>query len=77
MCSPPGYESSGFGGLIKLKASESGKIITDAGLRCVSSHYQFRELKENLHDRIAYAKELGPETDDRFDLRPAAESHHG
>jgi sugar phosphate isomerase/epimerase len=59
MCSPPGYESSGFGGLIKLKAAELRKIITDAGLRCESSHYQFKELKENLQDRIAYAKELG------------------
>jgi hypothetical protein len=36
MCSPPGYESSGFGPLMKLKASEMKKIINDAGLICPS-----------------------------------------
>ena len=35
------------------------KTIQDAGLRCESCHYQFRELKENLDERIAFAKELG------------------
>jgi sugar phosphate isomerase/epimerase len=59
MCSPPGYERSGFGPLVKLKASDIRRIIQDAGLRCESCHYQFRELQESLDDRIAYAKELG------------------
>jgi sugar phosphate isomerase/epimerase len=59
MCSPPGYEKSGFASLAKMKASEIRQIIGGAGLRCVSSHYQFSELKQNLDDRIAYAKELG------------------
>ena len=59
MCSPPGYERSGFGSLVKYKASELRQIIHSAGLGCESCHYQFRELKESLDDRIAYAKELG------------------
>jgi sugar phosphate isomerase/epimerase len=59
MCSPPGYEGSGFGPLVKMKASEMRKTIQAAGLRCESCHYQFRELKENLDDRIAFAKQLG------------------
>ena len=59
MCSPPGYEKSGFGPLVSLKAGEMRKIIHGAGLNCESCHYQFRELKENLDDRIAFAKELG------------------
>jgi sugar phosphate isomerase/epimerase len=59
MCSPPGYEKSGFGSLINMKASEMRDAISTAGLRCESCHYQFREMKENLDDRIAYAKELG------------------
>jgi sugar phosphate isomerase/epimerase len=59
MCSPPGYEKSGYGPLVGLKAPEMRKIIHDAGLGCESCHYQFRELKENLDDRIAFAKELG------------------
>src|SRR5205823_12234209 len=59
MCSPPGYEKSGFAPLVSMKASEMRQTILGAGLGCKSCHYQFRELKENLADRIAYAKELG------------------
>ncbi|MBI4874328.1 MAG: sugar phosphate isomerase/epimerase [Acidobacteria bacterium] len=74
MCSPPGYEKSGFGSLIKLKASEVRGIIQAAGLTCESSHYGFRELKESLDDRIAYAKELGLKQMivSSFGLRPEA-----
>jgi len=59
MCSPPGYQNAGFGPLAKLPASEIRRLIHDAGLGCESCHFQFRELKENLDDRIAFAKELG------------------
>lgn len=59
MCSPPGYERSGFASLVKMKAAEVRDVIQTAGLRCESCHYQFREMKENLDERIAYAKELG------------------
>lgn len=59
MCSPPDYLSSGFGPLAGLKASEMRRIIRDAGLRCESCHFPFQGLKDNLHDRIAFAKELG------------------
>jgi len=74
MCSPPGYERSGFASLVKMKASEIRRIINDAGLRCESSHYQFRELKESLEDRISYAKELGltQMIISTFSLRPEA-----
>lgn len=58
LCSPPGYEKSGFGPLLKMTAAQVRQAFEAAGLRCESSHYQFRELKENLDDRIAYAKEL-------------------
>jgi sugar phosphate isomerase/epimerase len=59
LCSPPGYQTSGFGPLMKMKAAEIRKTIESTGLRCESCHYQFRELKDSLDDRIAYAKELG------------------
>jgi sugar phosphate isomerase/epimerase len=59
MCSPPGYQKSGYGSLAKFKASEIRDTIKGAGLRCESCHYQFRELKESLDERIAYANELG------------------
>ncbi len=58
MCSPPGYVSSGFGTLQNLKAPEMKKIINDAGLTCVSCHYGFKELKDNIEDRLDFANEL-------------------
>jgi sugar phosphate isomerase/epimerase len=59
MCSPPGYVSSGFGPLADMKAAAMRQRIEAAGLRCESCHYGFRELQENLDDRLAFAKELG------------------
>ncbi len=59
MCSPPGYESSGFGPLMKLKPKEMKQIINDAGLICDSSHYGMGELRDHLQERIDFALESG------------------
>jgi sugar phosphate isomerase/epimerase len=59
MCSPPGYANSGYGPLVNMTAQEMRERINAAGLRCESCHYQFRELKESLDDRIGFAKQLG------------------
>jgi len=59
MCSPPGYESSGFGPLMTLKPKEMKKIINDAGLICPSSHYGMDELRRHIDERIEFAKESG------------------
>jgi len=59
MCSPPGYESSGFGPLMKIKAPEMKKIVEDAGLKLVSTHYGMGELREKLSERIDFAGESG------------------
>jgi sugar phosphate isomerase/epimerase len=59
LCSPPSYGSSGFAPLAKMTAAQVRKTFEGAGLRCISCHYQFQELKDKLDDRIAYAKELG------------------
>jgi sugar phosphate isomerase/epimerase len=59
MCSPPGYESSGFGPLMKMKAKEMKQIVTDAGLICESSHYGFDELRNHLDERISFALDSG------------------
>jgi len=55
----PGYESSGFGPLMKLKASEMKKIINDAGLIWPSSHYGMDELRNHLDERVKFALESG------------------
>lgn len=59
MCSPPGYESMGFGPLMKYKAKEMKKIINDSGLSWPSSHYGMDELRKNIDERIEFAKESG------------------
>jgi sugar phosphate isomerase/epimerase len=59
MCSPVGYEDSGFGGLAKYKGSELKQMISDAGLSCVSSHFGIEELRKNQEDRLAWAKDVG------------------
>jgi len=59
MCSPPGYESSGFGPLMKLTAKEMKKIINDAGLAFESTHYGMTELRNNLDERLEFASESG------------------
>jgi sugar phosphate isomerase/epimerase len=59
MCSPPGYESSGFGPLMKLKPKEMLKVINDAGLIFESTHYGMDEFRKNLKERIEFAAESG------------------
>ena len=58
MCSPPGYERAGYGPLVGMKTSEMRKIIEGAGLKCESCHFNFKELKENLPDRIEFVTEI-------------------
>lgn len=59
LCSPVGYADSGFAGLVKYKGAELRKILADAGLTCVSSHFGIDELRKNQDDRIAWAKDVG------------------
>ena len=59
MCSPLGYSDAGFEPLNKLTGAEMRTIINDAGLDCVSSHFNFGELRENLDDRIEWALGIG------------------
>ena len=56
MCSPPGY---GWKSLANMPTAQIRQAIQSAGLHCESCHFQFRELRQNLDDRIAFAKELG------------------
>lgn len=57
LCSPVGYEE--FAGLAKLSGAEIRKILGDAGVTCVSSHFGLDELRKNQDDRIAWAKDVG------------------
>ena len=59
LCSPVGYADSGFAGLAKYTGTELRKILGDAGVTCVSSHFGLDELRKNQEDRIAWAKDVG------------------
>jgi len=59
LCSPVGYADSGFVGLAKYKGTELQRILGDAGVKCVSSHFGIDELRKNQDDRIAWAKDVG------------------
>jgi sugar phosphate isomerase/epimerase len=59
LCSPAGYADSGFAGLAKYSGAELRKILDDAGVTCVSSHFTIIELRENQAARIAWAKDVG------------------
>ncbi len=59
LCSPVGYADSGFAGIGKYSGAELRRILGDAGLTCVSSHFGIEELRKNQEDRIAWAKDVG------------------
>jgi sugar phosphate isomerase/epimerase len=59
LCSPVGYADSGFAGLARYKGTELRRILGDAGVSCVSSHFGIQELRENQERAIAWAKDVG------------------
>src|SRR6266403_5874106 len=59
LCSPVGYADSGFAGLAKYTGTELRRILGDAGVTCVSSHFGIKELRDNQEGRIAWAKDVG------------------
>jgi sugar phosphate isomerase/epimerase len=59
LCSPVGYAENGFAGLAKYTGGELRKILGDAGVTCVSSHFGIKELRDDQEGRIAWAKGIG------------------
>jgi sugar phosphate isomerase/epimerase len=59
LCSPVGYDDSGFADLAKYKGSELKKVLNDAGITCFSSHFTIEELRKDQEGRIAWAKDIG------------------
>ena len=59
LCSPYGYEEFGFGGLAKYSPAEFRKILSDAGVTCVSAHFGIDELRKNQERSIGWAKDVG------------------
>jgi sugar phosphate isomerase/epimerase len=59
LCSPVGYADSGFAGLAKYSGADLKKILSDAGVTCVSSHFGIKELRDDQPRAIAWAKDVG------------------
>ena len=59
LCSPAGYVDDGFGGLAKYTPAELKKILSDAGVTCISSHFGIDELRKDQPSSIAWAKGIG------------------
>lgn len=59
LCSPVGYADSGFATVGKYKPAEIKTILGDAGVECISSHFDINELRKDQAGRIAWAKETG------------------
>ncbi len=59
LCSPVGYADEGFAGLAKYKGAELKKLLSDAGISCVSSHFGIGELRQNQDRALAWAKDVG------------------
>src|SRR5208337_52215 len=59
LCSPVGYADSGFAGLAKYTGADLRKILADAGVKCVSSHFGIEELRKDQAGSIAWAKDVG------------------
>src|ERR1035438_4786623 len=59
LCSPVGYADSGFAGLAQYKGPELRRILGDAGVSCVSSHFGIEELRENQERAVAWATDVG------------------
>jgi len=87
LCSPVGYEDSGFGGLAKYKGPELRKILSDAGVSCISSHFGIDELRKDQARAIAWAKDVGltqmlvpsldgPEKPTMDDVKKAADEYN-
>jgi sugar phosphate isomerase/epimerase len=87
LCSSVGYADSGFAGLGKYSGAELGRMLSDAGLKCVSSHFSIDELRKDQQGRIAWAKEVGltqmlvpsldgPKTPTMDDVKRAADEYN-
>jgi len=59
LCSPIGYADNGFAGLSKYSGAELRKILGDAGVSCISSHFGIDELRKDQQRSIAWAKDVG------------------
>lgn len=59
LCSPLGYAKAGFADVGKYSGPQLRRILRDAGVTCISSHFTIEELRKEQDRSIAWAKEVG------------------
>jgi sugar phosphate isomerase/epimerase len=59
LCSPYGYGELGFGRLANYSPAELRKILSDAGVTCISAHFGMSELRKEQERSIGWAKNIG------------------
>lgn len=59
LCSPFGYADNGFADVGKYSGTRLRRILKDAGVTCISSHFTIQELRKDQPRAIAWAKEVG------------------
>jgi sugar phosphate isomerase/epimerase len=59
MCYPPGYVQYGFPALAGMKAADMRRMIEDAGLHCISSHFLIDDLRDHFDLSLEFAHGLG------------------
>jgi sugar phosphate isomerase/epimerase len=57
LCSPASYKE--FSAIGNYKGPELRKILSDAGVNCISCHFDVRDLESNAPARIDWAKDVG------------------
>lgn len=59
LCSPIGYADAGFADVGKYSGPQIKRILGDAGVTCISSHFTIQELRKDQGRSIAWAREVG------------------
>ncbi|HSU30833.1 MAG TPA: TIM barrel protein [Bryobacteraceae bacterium] len=59
LCSPKGYAKAGFASVAQYKGAALPRLLSDFNLKCHSSHFSMRELRDDLPGSIAWAKDVG------------------
>jgi len=59
LCSPKGYARAGFASVAQYKGDDLKKMLADLNIECHSSHFDFKELKNDLPGSLAWAQGVG------------------
>ncbi|MDA3823674.1 MAG: sugar phosphate isomerase/epimerase [Bacteroidales bacterium] len=58
-CSPIGYKGTPFEQFREMGGKALKQIISDSGLKCISSHFNMGEMRDELDQSIEWAQEMG------------------